>query len=117
MNQRRLLDAAPDLIDHLGAEVRSARGAVTVFRPFRFPGPPPEPGVRVPSHPALDRPRWSDGCLELGPWRRNVAPISIACDRHAGGVEQGDARILRPPPVGGVVPAPQGLPVGFAVLT
>ena len=56
-----LLDPAADLVDDLGAEVRSARGAVTVFRPFRFPGPPPEPGVRVSPHPALHKRRWSAG--------------------------------------------------------
>jgi hypothetical protein len=36
-----------------GVSVRSARGAVPVFRPVRFPGPPPEPGVHVSVHRAL----------------------------------------------------------------
>src|SRR5260370_10142138 len=31
----------------LVAHVRSARGAALAFRPARFPGPPPEPAVRV----------------------------------------------------------------------
>ncbi len=48
-----LLDAAADFVEDLGAEVRSARGAVSVLRPVRFPGPPPEPDVRLSPHPAL----------------------------------------------------------------
>src|SRR5215217_9496813 len=33
--------------------VGSGRGAVLVFRPVRFPGPPAEPDVRLSPHPAL----------------------------------------------------------------
>jgi hypothetical protein len=33
--------------------VRSGRSAVPVFRLVRFCGPPPEPDVPVPEHPAL----------------------------------------------------------------
>ncbi len=54
--QRPLLNTAADLVDYLGAEVRSARGAVSVSRPVRLPGPPPEPDVRVATHPALHEP-------------------------------------------------------------
>src|SRR5699024_686948 len=54
--QGLLLDPATDLIDGLGAEVRSTRGAVAAFPPLRFPGPPPEPGVRLSPHPALHEP-------------------------------------------------------------
>ena len=48
-----LLDPAAALIDRGGAEVRSTRGAVPAFRLVRFPGPPPEPDVRLSPHPAL----------------------------------------------------------------
>jgi hypothetical protein len=34
-------------------EVGSARGAVSALRLIRFRGPPAEPDVRVPTHPAL----------------------------------------------------------------
>jgi len=50
--------------------VRSARGAVPAFGRGRFPGPPPEPDVRVAAHPALHEPvswvrqRW--GSMALG---------------------------------------------------
>jgi hypothetical protein len=33
--------------------VESTRGAVPIFRSVRFPGPLPEPDVRLPPHPAL----------------------------------------------------------------
>jgi len=33
--------------------VGSTRGAVPALLPVRFPGPPAEPDVRVPTHPAL----------------------------------------------------------------
>jgi len=33
--------------------VESGRGAVSPFRVVRFPGPLPEPDVRLPPHPAL----------------------------------------------------------------
>jgi hypothetical protein len=36
--------------------VKSARGAVPVFRPARFPGPLPAPGVPVSGHRALHKP-------------------------------------------------------------
>ena len=101
---------------HQVRKVRSARGAVTVFLPFRFPGPPPEPGVRVSSHPALHKRRWSAGCLEFGPWCRDVASVVVAPDHDASGFEHCDAAVLRPLPVGGVVLAPQGLPVCLGVL-
>src|SRR5688500_13384093 len=97
-----LLDAAAALVHRVAGEVRSSRGAVPAFRLVRFLGPPPEPGVRVPSHPALHKPRWSGGCLEFGPWRLDVAPVAVASDRHTLGVEQRGACVLRPPPVGGV---------------
>ena len=35
--------------------VRSGRGAVPAFQLGRFPGPPPEPGLRLSPHPALHR--------------------------------------------------------------
>jgi hypothetical protein len=37
--------------------VESSRGAVSVFQPTRFPDPLPEPDMRLPTHPALHRPR------------------------------------------------------------
>jgi hypothetical protein len=37
--------------------VESSRGAVSASRPIRFPDPLPEPGMRLPPHPALHRPR------------------------------------------------------------
>jgi hypothetical protein len=51
--------------DHVGAPaqfavepllVGSARGAVSALRLVRFRGPPAEPDVRVPTHPALHVP-------------------------------------------------------------
>lgn len=39
--------------------VGSDRGAVTVFRQVRFPGPSPEPDVRLSTHPALHESRSS----------------------------------------------------------
>ncbi len=33
--------------------VKADRGAVPAFPPVRFPGPLPEPDVRLPPHPAL----------------------------------------------------------------
>lgn len=33
--------------------IGSDQGAVPVFRPVRFPGPPTEPDVRLATHPAL----------------------------------------------------------------
>src|SRR5665811_95138 len=45
--------SAADLIERIGGPVRSARGAVPAFRLVRFPGPPPEPDVRLSPHPAL----------------------------------------------------------------
>ena len=40
--------------------VRSARGAVLAFRPARFPGPPPEPAVRVvPATGSPQVPAWA----------------------------------------------------------
>lgn len=37
--------------------VKSARGAVSVFRPVRFPGPFPAPGVPLSEHRALHKSR------------------------------------------------------------
>jgi hypothetical protein len=37
--------------------VGSGQGAVPVFRPARFPGPPSAPGVPITRHRALRRPR------------------------------------------------------------
>lgn len=34
-------------------KVEEGRGAVSVFPPVRFPGPPSEPDVHVSAHPAL----------------------------------------------------------------
>jgi hypothetical protein len=48
-----LLDPSPAAVERVTGEVRSARGAVSVSRRVRFPGPPPEPDVRVATHPAL----------------------------------------------------------------
>jgi hypothetical protein len=39
----------------LGVGVGSGRGAVSVFRLIRFLGPPAEPDVPVPEHPALHK--------------------------------------------------------------
>jgi len=47
------LDPATALIEGITGQVRSTRGAVPVSRPVRFPGPPPEPDVRLSPHPAL----------------------------------------------------------------
>ena len=38
-------------------EVESDRGAVPALPPVRFPGPLPEPDVRLPTHPALHEPQ------------------------------------------------------------
>ncbi|PWU54776.1 hypothetical protein DLJ47_11755 [Micromonospora sp. S4605] len=43
--------------------MRSGRGAVSVFRPVRFRGPPPEPDVRLSPHPALHKSRWTGSDL------------------------------------------------------
>jgi len=46
----------PQLVFLLGLEVQrvgSARGAVTALLPFRFPGPPAEPAVRLSPQRAL----------------------------------------------------------------
>jgi hypothetical protein len=40
---------------HLDVGVGSGRGAVSVFRLIRFLGPPAEPDVPVPEHPALHK--------------------------------------------------------------
>ena len=37
----------------LAVGVGSDRGAVAVFRQIRFPGPSPEPDMRLSTHPAL----------------------------------------------------------------
>ena len=44
---------APWLVEMEDLTVKSARGAVPASRPARFPGPLPEPGMRVAPHPAL----------------------------------------------------------------
>ncbi|GAA4743286.1 hypothetical protein GCM10023350_29980 [Nocardioides endophyticus] len=49
----RELHAASAVVEGVAGEVRSARGAVPAFRLVRFPGPPPEPDVRLSPHPAL----------------------------------------------------------------
>ena len=43
-------------IQRLCSQVRSAQGAVSAFRLVCFPGPPPEPDVRLSPHPALHEP-------------------------------------------------------------
>jgi hypothetical protein len=48
-----VLGAAADLIEGAVGEVGSDRGAVPAFRLVRFPGPSPEPDVRLSPHPAL----------------------------------------------------------------
>jgi hypothetical protein len=40
---------------HLDVGVGSGRGAASVFRLIRFLGPPAEPDVPVPEHPALHK--------------------------------------------------------------
>src|SRR6516165_8989209 len=37
--------------------VESSRSAVSASRPTRFSDPLPEPGMRLPTHPALHKPR------------------------------------------------------------
>ena len=49
------------------ATVRSTRGALPVFRPVGFPGPPPEPAVPVSGQRALHKPRSGRGVV-LIPW-------------------------------------------------
>ena len=48
--------------------VKSVRGAVPVFRPARFPGPLPEPAVRLSPQRALHKPQVSlpDPLVQLG---------------------------------------------------
>jgi hypothetical protein len=50
------------------AVVKSVRGAVPVFRPARFPGPLPEPAVRLSPQRALHKPQVSlpDPLVQLG---------------------------------------------------
>ena len=58
---------AADLVQRLGGEVGSTRGAVAAFRLLRFRGPPAEPGVRVPPHRALHE--HAGGHLAISPSR------------------------------------------------
>lgn len=51
-----LLNPAPAPVQRVACEVRSAQGAVSAFRLVCFPGPPPEPDVRLSPHPALHEP-------------------------------------------------------------
>jgi hypothetical protein len=48
-----LLDSAAALIEALVRQVGSGRGAVPPSPAVGFPGPSPEPDVRLPPHPAL----------------------------------------------------------------
>jgi hypothetical protein len=50
----RAIEISPAAGD-LGVRVGSGRGAVSVFRLVRFLGPPAEPDVPVPEHPALHK--------------------------------------------------------------
>lgn len=52
----RELDPAPAPVEGVTGQVRSAQGAVSAFRLVCFPGPPPEPDVRLSPHPALHEP-------------------------------------------------------------
>lgn len=58
----------------LDVGVGSGRGAVSVFRLIRFLGPPAEPDVPVPEHPALHKsvplvmPRWLVLSTGEGSW-------------------------------------------------
>ena len=79
------IDHLAVLVDHavqlgpapgdLDVGVGSGRGAVSVFRLIRFLGPPAEPDVPVPEHPALHksvplvRPRCLVLSMEEGSWR------------------------------------------------
>jgi len=50
----RAVDVTPPA-SNLDVGVGSGRGAVSVFRLIRFLGPPAEPDVPVPEHPALHK--------------------------------------------------------------
>lgn len=50
------LGAPTHVVDGPVAEVGSDQGAVPASRLVRLPGPPPEPDVRLPPHPALHEP-------------------------------------------------------------
>ena len=64
-SEQQHVDDVPELVDcpvqvppppgHLDVGVGSGRGAVSVFRLIRFLGPPAEPDVPVPEHPALHK--------------------------------------------------------------
>ena len=56
--------------------VRSGRSAVPVSRPVRFCGPPPEPDVRLSTHPALHESQrgWGVVILRVATERGSVRP-------------------------------------------
>ena len=66
-----------------GEVVGSSRGAVSAFRPVRFPGPPSEPDVRLSPHPALHQAR-RNGARAAG------SAVPSACERTPwiGGVHR-----------------------------
>ncbi len=51
-----VLNSTADLVEALVGQVGSDRGAVPASRLVGFPGPSPEPDVRLPPHPALHEP-------------------------------------------------------------
>ncbi len=56
MAEGLVLHAASDLVDTAVPDVGSDRGAVSLLPAVGFPGPSPEPDVRLPPHPALHKP-------------------------------------------------------------
>jgi len=83
------LGACPRVLVWDGVGVRSGRSAVPVFRPVRFCGPPPEPDVPVPEHPALHV--FMPCCGWARPWCRDACgPVVVAHDGDRCGAKHLD---------------------------
>jgi hypothetical protein len=71
-------------------QVGSSQGAVPVFRPARFPGPPSAPGVPITEHRALHKSRWISRHSSCGARPRRgylCSPIAVALGAHRRRVE------------------------------
>src|SRR3954453_9445176 len=80
--------------------MRSTRGALPVFPPVSLPEPPPEPGVPVTRHRALDKPR-HDSCGHSSRGRPRTwdycSPVSVPRRADLRRVEQLSFLRARPP--------------------
>ena len=113
-----LLDPTPDVVDDLGGEVRSARGAVTVLPSVPFPRAASRTGRAACTAPGSPRARAEVEPLgdvgEGGPAGGDDAAVSVAGDRHRCRVKQCRLPVAGPP-AGGPVSSPEGLPPRLAM--